>query len=135
MPAGLWPVNIFWLKPMIMVSRLFPTYLFRGSDLNFLESIKHITSGIQNEERKTNMSRLWELIEFLRTRQRKNFSSRTRFTCPRAPFLVSRSRGLYVGSRSHYNDGEEGGLVELVLVCEITIPITFDTHHIECTSH
>jgi len=51
-------------------------------------------------------SRVWAPIEFLRSRQRKHFSSRTRFTCPRAPLMVSRSRGRYVGSRFHYDDGE-----------------------------
>jgi len=84
-------------------------------------------------------SRLWALIEFLQSRQRKNFFSRTRFTFPRAPLLVSRSRWLYVGSKSHHNDGEEGDLVELVSACGMAIPFTLDSPldalHIECTSH
>jgi len=64
-----------------------------------------------------------------------NFSSRIRFPCPRAPLLVSRSRGRYVGSRSHHDHGEEGDLVELVSACEIAIPVTLDARHIECTLH
>jgi len=64
-----------------------------------------------------------------------NFSSRTHFTCPRAPLLVSRSRGRYVGSRSHYDHGEEGDLVELVSACKIAISVSLDARHIKWTSH
>jgi len=88
----------------------------------------------------TDRSRLSALNEFLRSGQRKNFSSRTRFTCPRDPLLVSRSRGRHVGSRSYCDDGEWGDLVELVLACGMAIPlhwmhVTLNARHIECTSH
>jgi len=46
-----------------------------------------------------------------------------------------RSRGWYVGSRSRYDDGEEGDLVERVSACGMAIPVTLDARHIECTSH
>ena len=49
--------------------------------------------------------------------------------------LRPESRGRYVGSRSRYNDGEEGDLVEFVPACGMAMPITLDARHIECTSH
>jgi len=42
-----------------------------------------------------------------------NFSSRTLFTCPRAPALVFEARGRYVGSRRYSDDGDDGNLVAL----------------------
>ena len=95
----------------------------------YLLSVSH--TGHCNLDRST----LSALFEFLQSRQREKISSRTRFTCPRAQLLVSRSRGRYDGSRSHYDDGEEGDLHELVSTCGMAIPVTLDTRHIECTSH
>jgi len=46
-----------------------------------------------------------------------------------------RSRGRYVGSRSRYNNGEEGDLVEFVSACGMAMPVTLDARRIEWTSH
>ena len=43
--------------------------------------------------------------------------------------------GLYVASSPRYDDGEEGNVVELDSTCAITMTVTLDTRHIECTSH
>jgi len=57
------------------------------------------------------------------------------FTCPRDPLLVLETKGQYVGSRSCYDDGEEGDLVELDSACGMAMPVTMDARHIVCTSH
>jgi len=62
---------------------------------------------------------------------RGDFSSRTHFTCPRAPLLVLEAKGRYVGTSPRYDDGEEGDLVELDSACSITMTITLCARQIE----
>ena len=48
--------------------------------------------------------------------------------------LVLETKGKYVGSRSCYDDGEEGDLVELDSACGMAMPVTMDARHNGCTS-